>query len=203
MDGVGARDLQRVTDDRPDGDGECEQAREDEGKRTEIDPVLEFGKPVAHRPPGDRPGDQIGEQDRAGELPDEQLNDVAVARAEHLPDADLLGPMLRSEGGAVINFASPAALRAQANLGAYSAAKAAVVALTRALALEEKENGVRVNALAPGMIDTEQNRKSVPDPEKVKWVSRDDIANVVLFLASDAGKAVTGETIHVLGEGIS
>ncbi len=112
-------------------------------------------------------------------------------------------PLLRSEGGAVINFASPAAMRAQANLGAYSAAKAAVVALTRALALEEKENGVRVNALAPGMIDTEQNRKSVPDPEKVKWVSRDDIANVVLFLASDAGKAVTGETIHVLGEGIS
>jgi NAD(P)-dependent dehydrogenase (short-subunit alcohol dehydrogenase family) len=111
-------------------------------------------------------------------------------------------PMLRTARGSVINFASPAALRAQPQLGAYSAAKAAVVALTRALAIEEKENGVRVNAIAPGMIDTEQNRKSVPDPDKVAWVSRDQIADVVLFLAGDAAGAVTGETIQVLGAGI-
>jgi NAD(P)-dependent dehydrogenase (short-subunit alcohol dehydrogenase family) len=111
-------------------------------------------------------------------------------------------PMLRSARGSVINFASPAALRAQAQLGAYSAAKAAVVALTRAMAIEEKGHGVRVNAIAPGMIDTEQNRKSVPDPDSVKWVSREQIADVVLFLASDASRAVTGETIQVLGEGI-
>jgi 3-oxoacyl-[acyl-carrier protein] reductase/2-deoxy-D-gluconate 3-dehydrogenase len=112
-------------------------------------------------------------------------------------------PLLRERGGSVINFASPAALRAQASLGAYSAAKAAVVALTRALAIEEKQHGVRVNALAPGMIDTEQNRRSVPDPENVKWVSREQIAGVVLFLASDAASGITGETIQVLGESIS
>ena len=111
-------------------------------------------------------------------------------------------PMLRESRGAVINFASPAGLRAQAQLGAYSAAKAAVVAMTRALAIEEKDNGVRANALAPGMIDTEQNRKSVADPDQVKWITRDQIADVVLFLASDAATGVTGETIHVLGEGI-
>ncbi len=112
-------------------------------------------------------------------------------------------PMLRTARGSVINFASPAALRAQAQLGAYSAAKAAVVALTRALALEEAAHGVRANAIAPGMIDTEQNRKSVPDPDSVKWVSREQIADVVIFLASDASRGVTGETIQVLGEGIS
>lgn len=112
-------------------------------------------------------------------------------------------PMLREARGAVISFAAPAALRAQATLSAYSAAKAAVVAMTRAVALEEKDRGVRANAIAPGMIDTEQNRKTVADPESVKWVPREQIANVVLFLASDAGKGVTGETIHVLGEGIS
>jgi NAD(P)-dependent dehydrogenase (short-subunit alcohol dehydrogenase family) len=111
-------------------------------------------------------------------------------------------PMLRTARGSVINFASPAGLRAQAQLGAYSAAKAAVVALTRALAIEEKERGVRVNAIAPGMIDTEQNRKSVADPDQVAWVSREHIADVVLFLASDAAGAVTGETIQVLGAGI-
>ena len=112
-------------------------------------------------------------------------------------------PMLRSTRGSVINFASPAAVRAQAQLGAYSAAKAAVVAMTRALAIEEKDNGVRANALAPGMIDTEQNRKSMPDPDNVKWVSREEIADVVVFLASSASKGVTGELIHVLGEGIA
>ncbi|MGQ0561708.1 MAG: SDR family NAD(P)-dependent oxidoreductase [Gemmatimonadota bacterium] len=109
-------------------------------------------------------------------------------------------PALRKRGGAIVNFAAPAGLRAMPQLGAYSAAKAAVVAFTRALAIEEKEHGVRVNALAPGMIDTEQNRRAMPD--NTKWVSREQIANVVLFLASDAGSGITGETVHVLGQGI-
>jgi NAD(P)-dependent dehydrogenase (short-subunit alcohol dehydrogenase family) len=112
-------------------------------------------------------------------------------------------PLLRRTRGAIVNFAAPAGLRAQAQLGAYSAAKAVVVALTRTLALEEKEQGVRVNAIAPGMIDTEQNRKSVENPDQVRWVSRAQIAQVVLFLCSDAASAITGETIHVLGEGIT
>jgi NAD(P)-dependent dehydrogenase (short-subunit alcohol dehydrogenase family) len=111
-------------------------------------------------------------------------------------------PMLREARGAVINFASPAGLRAQAQLGAYSAAKAAVVAFTRALAIEEKNYGVRVNALAPGMIDTAQNRKSVSNPDGVKWITREQIADVVVFLASEIASGITGETIHVLGEGI-
>ena len=110
-------------------------------------------------------------------------------------------PALRETRGAIVNFASPAGERAVPQLGVYSAAKAAVIALTRAIAIEEKGNGVRVNALAPGMIDTEQNRKSAP--ADTKWVTREQIANTVVFLASDAASAITGETIHVLGEGIS
>lgn len=110
-------------------------------------------------------------------------------------------PQLRERKGAIINFASPAGMRAIPTLGAYSAAKAAVVAFTRALAIEEKGR-VRVNAIAPGMIDTEQNRASVDDPESVQWVTREQIANVVLFLASEEASGVTGETIHVLANGI-
>ena len=109
-------------------------------------------------------------------------------------------PLLRETRGSIINFASPAGARAVAQLGAYSAGKASVIALTRAMAIEEKDNGVRVNAIAPGMIDTAQNRASAD--ENAKFVSREEIANVVQFLASDAAKAVTGETIEVLGEGI-
>ena len=111
-------------------------------------------------------------------------------------------PALRATRGSIINFASPAGQRAAANVGAYSAGKAAVIALTRALALEEKENGVRVNAIAPGMIDTTQNRAAVNDAN-VKWVTREQVTNAVLFLAGDAASGITGETIQVVGEGLA
>jgi NAD(P)-dependent dehydrogenase (short-subunit alcohol dehydrogenase family) len=111
-------------------------------------------------------------------------------------------PLLREKGGAIVNFASPAGLRAAKNLGAYSAAKAAVIAHTRALALEEKGNGVRVNAIAPGTIDTARNRASVEDPEHPRWVTREEIADVAVFLASDASAGISGETIHVMGDGL-
>jgi NAD(P)-dependent dehydrogenase (short-subunit alcohol dehydrogenase family) len=112
-------------------------------------------------------------------------------------------PLLRESRGCIVNFASVAGIRAVPQLGAYSAGKAAVVALTRALAIEEKKNGVRVNAIAPGMIDTDQNRGSVENPDQVHWISREQITQVVLFLCSDAGSGVNGETVHVLGTGIS
>ncbi|HUG40560.1 MAG TPA: SDR family NAD(P)-dependent oxidoreductase, partial [Longimicrobiales bacterium] len=104
-------------------------------------------------------------------------------------------PLLRESRGAIINFASPAAERAVARLGAYAAGKAGVVALTRAMAMEEKTTGVRVNAVAPGLIDTADNRAGVQDPDGTAWVSREAIAEVVLFLASARG--VSGEVVHV------
>lgn len=110
-------------------------------------------------------------------------------------------PLLRESRGAIVNFAATAGQRALRNLGAYSAAKAAVVALTRALALEEAPNGVRVNAVAPGIIDTAQNRASMPDASRERWVTREQIADVVLFLASPAASGISGETIVVGGGG--
>ncbi|HSJ30192.1 MAG TPA: SDR family oxidoreductase [Longimicrobiales bacterium] len=109
-------------------------------------------------------------------------------------------PLLRESRGSIVNFAAPAATRAVARLAAYSAAKAAVVALTRALAIEEKSNGVRVNAIAPGLMDTDQNRSEMG--EDVTYVGRDDVASVALFLAGPASRGITGETVQVLGETI-
>jgi NAD(P)-dependent dehydrogenase (short-subunit alcohol dehydrogenase family) len=106
-------------------------------------------------------------------------------------------PLLRESGGAIVNFAAPAGERAVANLGAYSAAKAGVIALTRALAVEEKKHGVRVNAIAPGLADTDQNRAAMGDD--AVFVPRDDIAAVALFLAGPGARGVSGETIHVMG----
>jgi 3-oxoacyl-[acyl-carrier protein] reductase len=110
-------------------------------------------------------------------------------------------PLLREAGGTVVNFAAPAGIRGVRGLGAYSAAKAAVVAMTRVLALEEIANGVRINAIAPGIIDTGQNRESM-DESATKFVTRDEIADVVAFLAGDEANGISGETIHVLGEGL-
>jgi NAD(P)-dependent dehydrogenase (short-subunit alcohol dehydrogenase family) len=111
-------------------------------------------------------------------------------------------PLLRESSGAIVNFASPAGLRAVGGMAAYSAGKAGVVALTRSLAREERDRGVRVNAIAPGMIDTMQNRESVPDADAVRWVTRDEIVDVVRFLAGDQGRGVNGETIRVMGPGL-
>ncbi len=99
-------------------------------------------------------------------------------------------------GGAIVSFASVAALHAKPQMAAYSAAKAAVAAITRALALELRERLVRVNAVAPGLVRTRDNRASVSDTGAV-WVEIADVVNAVLFLASDLAAGVTGHVLPV------
>lgn len=110
-------------------------------------------------------------------------------------------PLLRERRGAIVAFASPAGERAVANLAAYSVAKAGIVALARAVALEEKHTGVRVNAIAPGTIDTASNRASAE--EGATFVTREEVAEVALFLASPAAAGINGQTIHVPGPTLS
>ncbi|MDX1674643.1 MAG: SDR family oxidoreductase [Longimicrobiales bacterium] len=110
-------------------------------------------------------------------------------------------PLLRDAKGAIINFAAPSGLRATSGMAAYNAAKAGVVALTRSTALEEKEHGVRVNAIAPGIVDTAQNREEMGG-DAVEWVEREEIVSAVVFLAGDVGSGVNGETIRVQGRQI-
>src|SRR3546814_19329229 len=73
--------------------------RQHEGAGPEVDARVEAVEPIPHRPPGDRPGDEVGYDDGLGELPGEQPHDVAAAGAHHLADADLLSPALGGEGG--------------------------------------------------------------------------------------------------------
>ena len=107
--------------------------------------------------------------------------------------------LLERGGGAIVNFASVAVLKPQSQMASYIAAKAAVAGLTRALAREFRDGGVRVNAVAPGTMRTADNLAQMKDA-KVRWVELDDLVAAVLYLASDAARAVTGEILPVAGD---
>jgi NAD(P)-dependent dehydrogenase (short-subunit alcohol dehydrogenase family) len=84
-------------------------------------------------------------------------------------------------------------------MGAYAASKAGVHALTQALAEELKDDEVTVNAVLPSIIDTPANRADMPKADPAKWVAPDDLAAVMLFLASEEARAVTGALVPVTG----
>ena len=108
-------------------------------------------------------------------------------------------PLLRERGGgAIVNFASIAVLKPQSHMAVYSAAKAAVAGLTRALARDLSGDRIRVNAVAPGMVRTGDNVAQVKDA-KPRWVELDDLVAAVLYLASDEARAVSGEILPVAG----
>jgi len=103
-----------------------------------------------------------------------------------------------SNAGRIVNIGAIGALQAGAGMGAYAASKAGVHRLTEALAAEWKGK-VIVNAVLPSIIDTEANRKSMPKADFSNWVKPLELAEVILFLASDAASAVTGALIPVAG----
>lgn len=109
-------------------------------------------------------------------------------------------PHLKASGeGRIVNVGSAAALKAGAGMGAYGAAKAGVHALTQALADELKATSVTVNAVLPSIIDTPANRKDMPDADPAQWVAPNDLAAVILFLASPQSRAMTGALVPVTG----
>lgn len=107
--------------------------------------------------------------------------------------------MRARHAGRIVNVAARPALKAVAGLAAYSAAKAAVLRLTEAMAQELKADGITVNAIVPGIIDTPQNRAAMPAAKTSAWVPPAAIAEVIVFLASPAAWPVTGAAIPVSG----
>ena len=106
-------------------------------------------------------------------------------------------PLVRATKGAMVFFGSEAALPGArvSGIAAYAAAKGAVLTLVQALAQEERDNGVRANALAPAAIRTAANLAEMgPD---TAYVTRESVADVVLWLCSDAARAVTGQVVRV------
>jgi NAD(P)-dependent dehydrogenase (short-subunit alcohol dehydrogenase family) len=109
-----------------------------------------------------------------------------------------LSHLASAGAGRIVNIGAMGALQAGAGMGAYAASKAGVHRLTEALAAEWKGK-ITVNAVLPSIIDTAANRASMPNADFAKWVTPRELAEVILFLASDAASAVTGALIPVSG----
>jgi len=106
--------------------------------------------------------------------------------------------LLASPAGRIVNIGAFGALQANSGMGGYAASKSGVHRLTEALAAEHKGR-ITVNAVLPSIIDTPANRASMPKSDFSKWVAPQELAEVILFLASDAASAVTGALIPVTG----
>ena len=107
--------------------------------------------------------------------------------------------MLKSGGGKIVNVAAYAAQKGAARMGAYAASKSAVIRLTETMAAELREHNVNVNCVLPTIIDTPENRAAMPDADPRRWVAPQDLARVIVFLASDAARAIHGAALPVTG----
>ncbi|MGQ9467883.1 MAG: SDR family NAD(P)-dependent oxidoreductase [Anaerolineae bacterium] len=111
-------------------------------------------------------------------------------------------PVMVARGaGRIVYVAARAGLEGGKHMAAYSAAKSALIRLTESLAAELRGTGVTVNCVLPSTIDTPQNRAAMPKADPARWVKPEAIADVILFLASDAARAVHGAAIPVYGAG--
>ena len=105
----------------------------------------------------------------------------------------------RGQGGKIVVVLAKSALKGSANNGAYTASKAAAQRIVESMALELRDQGINVNAVLPSTIDTPQNRKEMPNADPAKWVTVDDLADAILFLASPEAAKVTGTSLEVYG----
>lgn len=107
--------------------------------------------------------------------------------------------LLDGGGGAIVCVSSRAALRPFSGAAGYIVGKAAVLAFVDALAAEYRAGDIRVNAILPSVVDTPANRRSQPDADHSRWVSPEQIAEVVRFLCEDGSAAISGAHVPVYG----
>jgi len=147
----------------------------------------------------------------AGGFAMQPAQDTGLAALRSILDTNLVSCHLccagalrtfRAAGGRIVNVAARPALepRAGAGMVAYTASKAAVAALTQALAAEVAARGVLVNAVAPSTIDTPANRASMPKADFTKWPQPQEVAATIAFLASPANRVTTGAVVPVYGK---
>jgi len=162
--------------------------------------ISRFGKidVLAHLVGGFAGGQTIADTDDATF---QRMFDMNVNTAFHIFRA-VLPHMRKASSGRIIAIGSRAAESPGATVGAYSASKAALVSLVRTVAIENKDAGITANVILPGTMDTPANRAAMPGADTSQWVQPASVASLVVWLAGDAGKDVTGAAIPVYGRGL-
>jgi NAD(P)-dependent dehydrogenase (short-subunit alcohol dehydrogenase family) len=172
-----------------------------EGAQSLVDEIVaRFGKldVLAHTVGGFAGGQSIADTDNATF---QRMLDMNLNSVFHILRATI--PALRQTGnGRIIAIGSRQALEPAAGVGAYSASKAAMVSLIKTVALENKDAGLTANVILPGTMDTPANRKSIPNADFSKWVRPSTVANLITWLAGDAGKDINGAVIPVYGSDV-
>jgi len=162
--------------------------------------IARFGKidVLAHLVGGFAGGQTVADTDDATF---QRMFDMNLNSAFHMLRAVI--PHMRKAGaGRIIAVGSRAAEAPGPTVGSYSASKAALVSLVRTVALENKDAGITANVILPGAIDTPANRQAMPGTDASTWVQPASIASLIVWLAGDAGKDVTGAAIPVYGSGL-
>lgn len=113
--------------------------------------------------------------------------------------AAVVPQLVEQGGGKVVTVGAGAARQGGANMGAYAASKSALIRLTESMSAELRDQGINVNCVLPSIIDTPDNRAGMPDADFSRWVAPEALAEVIVFLASDAARAVHGAAIPVAG----
>jgi NAD(P)-dependent dehydrogenase (short-subunit alcohol dehydrogenase family) len=121
------------------------------------------------------------------------------ARSVFIACQKVIPHMLNQRSGKIVNVAARPGIEGQAGMAAYSASKSAVIRLTESMAAELKSQGVNVNCIIPGTIDTPQNRETMPNADYSTWVTPESLADVILFLSSTAARDVHGAAVPVYG----
>jgi len=162
--------------------------------------LAHFGKidVLAHLVGGFAGGQTVADTDDATF---QRMLDMNLMSAFHILRA-VLPPMRQADSGRIIAIGSRAAESPGAMVGAYSASKAALVSLIRTVAIENKDVGITANAILPGTMDTPANRKDMPGADTSQWVQPESVASLIVWLAGDGGKDVTGAAIPVYGRGL-
>jgi NAD(P)-dependent dehydrogenase (short-subunit alcohol dehydrogenase family) len=172
----------------------------DAAKKAVASVIARSGKidALAHLVGGFTGGQSIAETDDATW---QAMFDANLNSAFHILRAVI--PEMRKAGtGRIIAIGSRQAEEPSPTLGAYNASKAALVSLVKTVALENKGAGITANVILPGTIDTPANRKDIPGADVSTWVQPASIASLIVWLAGDAGKDVTGAAIPVYGRGL-
>lgn len=162
--------------------------------------ISHFGKIdiLAHLVGGFAGGQTVAETD---DRTFQRMFDMNLTSAFHMLRA-VIPQMRKAGGGRIVAIASRAAENPGAGVGAYSASKAALVSLIKTVALENKDAGITANAILPETMDTPRNRATLPNADTSQWVQPRSVASLIIWLAGDGGKDVTGAAIPVYGKGL-